>query len=337
MQVRQQLTRSGGYDLQMLGCDHISHPAGVLQVVKHDGAAVVRHALLDDVPAREELCLPLHLARNRLRLRHGIGQQDGGSQLVVLGLTEQVGGNVSRVGGVIGNDQHLGRACDHVNIDRAERQLLGCRNKGVARADDLVHLRDKTCAVGQRGNRLRAADGNNGIYTGDLRRRKHFVGHVFGRRRDHNQLTDTGNLGRNGVHQHTRRIRRCAARHINADARKPAHGLTERFASRAVPLPRFDEHLLVVVADVRRRLFQRRDQLRVAGVVRIVQHLRLDNVRRLAVKPLGVLHDRIPAALLYVRHHTADNLLNIAACTSRTGLHFADDLLLCLSVRLYYI
>ena len=75
----------------------------------------------------------------------------------------------------------------------------------------------------------------------------------------------------------------------------------------------------MVVADVRRRLFQRRDQLRVAGVVRIVQHLRLDNVRLLAVKPLGVFHDRIPAALLYVRHHTADNLLNIAARTSRTG------------------
>ena len=177
MQVRQQLTRSGGYDLQMLGCDHISHSAGVLQVVKHDGAAVVRHALLDDVPARELLCLPLHLARNGLCLCHGIGQQDGGSQLVVLGLTEQVGGNVGRVGGVIGNDQHLGRTGDHVDIDRAERQLLGCRNKGVARTNDLVHLRDKARAVGQRGNRLRAADGNNGIYT--------------------------GNLGRNGVHQHT--------------------------------------------------------------------------------------------------------------------------------------
>ena len=255
----------------------------------------------------------------------------------MLGLTEQVGGNVGRVGGVIGNDQHLGRARDHVNIDRTERQLFGCCNKGVARADDLVHLRDKARAVGQRGNRLRAADGNNGIYTGDLRRRKHFVGHILGRRRDHNQLTDTGNLGRNGVHQHARRIRCRAARHIDADTRKPAHGLTERFAFGAVPLPRFDEHLLVVVADVRRRLFQRRDQLRVAGVVRIVKHLRLDNVRRLAVKPLGVLHDRIPAALLYVRHHTADNLLNIAARTSRTGLHFADDLLLCLSVRLYYI
>ena len=93
----------------------------------------------------------------------------------------------------------------------------------------------------------------------------------------------------------------------------------------------------MVVADVRRGLFQRRDQLRVAGVVRIVKHLRLDNVRRLAVKPLGVLHDRIPAALLYVRHHTTDNLLNIAARTCRTGLHFADNGLLCRAVRLYYI
>lgn len=50
----------------------------------------------------------------------------------MLGLTKQVGGNIGRVGGVIGNDQHLGRTGDHVDIDRAERQLLGCRNKGVA-------------------------------------------------------------------------------------------------------------------------------------------------------------------------------------------------------------
>ena len=120
----------------------------------------------------------------------------------MLGLTEQVGGNVGRVGGVVRDDEHLGRTGDHIDIDRAERQLLGCRNKGVARADDLVHLRDKARAVGQRGNRLRAADGNDRVHARDLCRRKHFVGHVFGRRRDHNQLTDTGSLGRNSVHQH---------------------------------------------------------------------------------------------------------------------------------------
>ena len=88
MQIRQQLARRGRYDLQMLGCDDIRHFAGVRELVEHDRAAVVRNALLDDVPARQQLRLSLHFTRDGLRLRHGVGQQDGRGQPVVLGLTD---------------------------------------------------------------------------------------------------------------------------------------------------------------------------------------------------------------------------------------------------------
>ena len=93
----------------------------------------------------------------------------------------------------------------------------------------------------------------------------------------------------------------------------------------------------MVVADVRRRLFQRHDQLRVTGVVGLVQHALLDNVRHFAVKLLSVFHHSIPAAYLYISHHAAHDLFNIPARTSRTGFHFADNALFCCTVRRYYI
>ena len=93
----------------------------------------------------------------------------------MLGLAEQVGRDIGRICGVIRDDQDLGRACDHVDVDRAERELFRRRNKGVARADDLVDLRDEACAVGQRCDGLCAADGDDLVHTCDLRRREHLI------------------------------------------------------------------------------------------------------------------------------------------------------------------
>ena len=81
----------------------------------------------------------------------------------------------------------------------------------------------------------------------------------------------------------------------------------------------------------------RHDQLRVTGVVGLVQHALLDNVRHFAVKLLSVFHHSIPAAYLYISHHAAHDLFNIPARTSRTGFHFADNALFCCTVRRYYI
>ena len=63
-------------------------------------------------------------------------------------------GSLSRVG----DDEDLGRPGDHVDADAPEDPALGGGDKGVAGAGDLVDRRDGFGAVGQRRNRLRAAD-----------------------------------------------------------------------------------------------------------------------------------------------------------------------------------
>ena len=229
-------------------------------------------------------------ARDRLRLRHRVGQQDGGGELIMLCLAEQIGCNPGRVGCVVGNDQHLGGPGDHVDIHRAEGELFRRRDKRIARADDLIHLRDDARTVGQRGDRLHAADRDHLVYASDPGRRKHLAAHVIGRRGDHDDLAHARDLSGDGVHQHAGRIRCRAARHVDAHARQPAHGLAEGLPRRTLPLPRFGEHLLVVVADVGRGLFQRADELRRAGTIRLVQHGRLDHVGRLFIKLSPRIH-----------------------------------------------
>ena len=76
----------------------------------------------------------------------------------MLGLGEQVGGDITRIGGSIGKDDHLRRSRDHVDADRSEHAPLSRRDIGIARTDDLVHRRDGLGPVGERRDRLRAAD-----------------------------------------------------------------------------------------------------------------------------------------------------------------------------------
>jgi hypothetical protein len=73
----------------------------------------------------------------------------------------------------VGNDQHFRRPGNHVDADRAEHAALRACDIGVARADDLVDLRNALRAVGQRRHRLRAADGEHTIHTGDRRGSQH--------------------------------------------------------------------------------------------------------------------------------------------------------------------
>ena len=79
----------------------------------------------------------------------------------------------SGLAGLVGEDQHLGRAGDHVDADLAEHQPLGRRDIGVAGPDDLGDRRDRRGAVGERRHRLRAADAIDLVDAGELRRRQH--------------------------------------------------------------------------------------------------------------------------------------------------------------------
>ena len=56
----------------------------------------------------------------------------------MLGLADQVGGQVTRVGRAVGDHDDLAGPGDAVDVDRAVDVPLGQRDEQVARSDDLV-------------------------------------------------------------------------------------------------------------------------------------------------------------------------------------------------------
>ena len=76
----------------------------------------------------------------------------------VLGLADQVGGDVARVGRPVGDQDDLARPGDAVDVDLAVDLPLGQGDEQVARPDDLVDRRDPLDAVGQGRDGLGAAD-----------------------------------------------------------------------------------------------------------------------------------------------------------------------------------
>ena len=136
----------------------------------------------------------------------------------MLGLRQQIGGDPVGIAGLVGDDQHLGRPGDHVDADLAEHDALGGRHISVARPDDLGDRRDGRGAIGQGRDRLGAADAENLVDAGKLRRRQHQRIEFAARRRHHHRdPRHAGDLGRHRVHQHRGRIGRGAARHIKPD------------------------------------------------------------------------------------------------------------------------
>ena len=96
---------------------------------------------------------------DRVGERSIVGDQDRLRGGVVLGLGQQVGGDPVRDrSSPSATTSDFRRPGDHVDADRAEHPALGRGDIGVARADDLVDRRDRLRPVGQRADRLRAAD-----------------------------------------------------------------------------------------------------------------------------------------------------------------------------------
>ncbi len=139
-------------------------------------------------------------------------------RLVVLGLRQKIGGDKARIGVSVGEDHHFAWTCDHVDADSAEHPPLGRRDIGVAGADDLVDRGDCLRAIGERGDRLRAADPVDLVHASDARRGEdERIDVAVGRRHDHRQAAAARDLGRHGVHDDRGWIGRRAARNIEAD------------------------------------------------------------------------------------------------------------------------
>ena len=91
----------------------------------------------------------------------------------MLGLREEVHRDPVGIGRAVADHQDLGRPGHHVDADRAEHAALRRGDVGVARADDLVDRGNGRGAVGERADRLRAADREHAVDAGELRGRKH--------------------------------------------------------------------------------------------------------------------------------------------------------------------
>ncbi len=77
----------------------------------------------------------------------------------MLGLADEIGRDMHRIGGVVGEYRDLGGAGFGVDADNAAHQSLGCGDVDVARAGDDVHALDAEVriAVGGQRDRLRPA------------------------------------------------------------------------------------------------------------------------------------------------------------------------------------
>jgi len=78
-----------------------------------------------------------------------VSDQDGLGGRVVLGLTQQIGGDPVRIVVLVGDHHDLGRARQGVDADHAVKAALGGGDEGVAGTDDLVDGLDRASAVSQ--------------------------------------------------------------------------------------------------------------------------------------------------------------------------------------------
>ena len=169
----------------MLGRQLVDQRNRVGQLRHRDDGAEIAPRGAGDGRARQCLELRLHRLLDFAGERGVVGDQDRLRAGVVLGLRQQIGGDPIGIAGLVGKDQHLGRAGDHVDADLAEHQALGRRHIGIAGADDLGDRLDRLGAIGERGHRLRAADAIDLVDAGELGRRQHQRRELAVRRRHH--------------------------------------------------------------------------------------------------------------------------------------------------------
>ena len=132
--------RVGGLDLEVLGGVGVDHVEALLEVVdEHDArtARPVSAVRIRSTCRVAATCLSSSASTSSASAQR-VGDQHGGGHRVVLGLADQVGRDVRRVGGVVGEDRDLGRPGLGVDADDALEQPLGGDGVDVARPGDQV-------------------------------------------------------------------------------------------------------------------------------------------------------------------------------------------------------
>ena len=153
-----------------------------------------------------------------------VGDEDGGGQGVVLGLADEVGGDVLGVGGRVGEDRDLGGAGLGVDADESLEQPLGGGDPDVAGTGDEVDRVEVLVAVEP------VREGRDGLGAahrphlvdleqrarGEDRRVRPAAVVLLGRAR-HGERPDAGEQGRDDVHDDTARVDGTAAGDVEAD------------------------------------------------------------------------------------------------------------------------
>ena len=126
-----------GLDLQVLGGIRVDHGDPGLEIVDQDDAGL---------PAGQRRGDPLDVLGRSHAAHQGslhtlgeilaVGDQHRRRKGVVLGLADQVRGDVLGIGAVVGEHRDLGGSGLCVDTDHAFQQTLGCRDVDVARAGD---------------------------------------------------------------------------------------------------------------------------------------------------------------------------------------------------------
>ena len=123
---------------EVLGGVLVGDGEGFVEVGDEGEAASGSEGVEGNVAAGEIGGLLEELGCDRLGQGFAGGDQDGGSEVVVLGLGEEVGGDEFGVGGNVGDDQGLGRSVDGVDADDSVEASLGGGDEAVAGSEDLV-------------------------------------------------------------------------------------------------------------------------------------------------------------------------------------------------------
>ena len=156
----------------------------------------------------------------------------------MLRLRQQVCGDALWRSTGSGDDDDFGRPGVPVDADIRRNVLLGRRDPGVARPRDQVDGTDRLGAVGERRDCMGPAHTPHLVHSGEIQNVPQYrtVPVSPGRRRD-DDLLDAGEPGRHRGHQHGRRIRKAAARHVEADS---ANGDATLLDPDAVPVDALD-------------------------------------------------------------------------------------------------
>ena len=210
---------------EVLGSKLVGQRERLIQRIDHDGAAARLERGAGCLAALQGEELAFHLLADLLRQLAGGGNQDRRGQLIVLRLSEQVGRAERGICRLVGDDDRFARAVEGVDAHVTEDRALRQRDEDVARPAHLIDLRHALGAVGEGGDRLRAAHAEDAVDSGDVGgdelERRDLPLPIGGRGDQH--LLHAGRLRWQHGHQHGRGVDGRGAWHVAAYARQRPH------------------------------------------------------------------------------------------------------------------